>query len=78
MAATQELFSSYVLLGEASVAVLAIQFVVLVGFDNFILEGDAILVILTINSPFISSSWFFVILSQILVLFYPHFKARML
>jgi hypothetical protein len=56
MAATQELFSSDVLLGEASTALLATWLAVLAGFDSFPLEGDALLVILAIKESY---SFFF-------------------
>jgi len=52
VAATQELFSSDVLLGEASTALLATWLAVLAGFDSFPLEGDALLVILAIKESY--------------------------
>jgi hypothetical protein len=50
-ARTQKLFSSDVLLGEASAALLASRLAASSGFSNFTLEGDALLVILAVNKP---------------------------
>jgi hypothetical protein len=49
MAATQYLFFSDVLLGEASAVLFATRLAVVASFDSFSLEGDALLVILAIN-----------------------------
>ena len=58
-AATQKLFSSDVLSGEASAALLASRLATTSGFSNFILEGDAILVILVVNKPHLFVTWQF-------------------
>jgi hypothetical protein len=50
-ARTQKLFSFDVLSGEASAALLASHLAASLGFSNFTLEGDALLVILAVNKP---------------------------
>jgi hypothetical protein len=50
-AVTQKLFSSDVLSGEASAALLVSRLAAISGFSNFTLEGDALLVILAVNKP---------------------------
>ena len=50
-AATQKLFSFDVFSGEASAALLASRLAATLGFSNFILEGNALLVILVIHKP---------------------------
>jgi hypothetical protein len=59
LAATQHLYSSDVLLGEAIAALLATQFVATLGCVDFTLEGDSLLVTLAIHSPRTFSSWCF-------------------
>jgi len=56
---TQKLTSSDALLGEASTALLTSQLAASSGCGNLFLEGDALLVILAINNPPLSSSWSF-------------------
>jgi hypothetical protein len=51
MAATQKLLLTDPLIGEASAALLASQLALSSGFDTLFLEGDALLVILAINTP---------------------------
>jgi hypothetical protein len=45
MTATQRLHSTYIIGGEASVALLTSQLALSTGFDHFLLKGDALLVI---------------------------------
>jgi hypothetical protein len=59
LVATQHLYSSDVLLGEASAALLAIQCAATLGYVDIILEGDSLLVILALNSPTSFASWCF-------------------
>jgi hypothetical protein len=69
MVATQQLFSSGVLLGEAAATLLATRLAVFVGYDNFTLEGDSLLLTLAINSLSTFSSWCFCnIVSDIIAL----------
>ena len=58
-AATQKLFSSDALYGEASATLLASRLATLSGFNNFMLEGDALLVILAVNQPHLFATWLF-------------------
>jgi len=51
MAATQWLHSTDILVDEASAALLASRLALSSGHAHFIIEGDALLVILAINSP---------------------------
>lgn len=51
MAATHKLHSSYALIGEAFAALLTTRMAASSGCSNFILEGDALLVVLTIRTP---------------------------
>jgi hypothetical protein len=57
LAATKKLFSTDALSGEASAALLATQLALSSGGNHFHLEGDALLVILAVNSPVLFSSW---------------------
>jgi hypothetical protein len=59
MAATREFLSADVLQGEASTALLASRLAVLLGFDNLSREGDALLVVIAINSLSFFSFWSF-------------------
>jgi hypothetical protein len=59
MAATQRLHSTDILVGEVSAALLTSQLALSLGYDHFIIEGDALLVILAINSPELFSLWNF-------------------
>jgi hypothetical protein len=59
LAATQHLYSSDVLLGEASTALLAIQLAATLGYVDIILERDSMLVILALNSSTFFGSWCF-------------------
>jgi hypothetical protein len=59
MAATQQLHSTDILAGEASAALLASRLALSSRYDHFIIEGDALLVILAINSPEYFSLWNF-------------------
>jgi hypothetical protein len=59
LAATQHLYSSEVLLGEATAALLATRLAATLGHVDFTLEGDSLLVTLAINSPPTFSSWCF-------------------
>jgi len=59
MAATQELLSPDVLIGEALAALLVSCLAVLSGFDHFDLEGDTLLVIPAIINPSIFSYWIY-------------------
>jgi hypothetical protein len=69
LAATEHLYSSDVLLGEATAALLATWLVATLGLVDFTLEGDSLLVTLAINSPSSFSSWCFCnIVSDISVL----------
>jgi hypothetical protein len=58
-AATQRLFSTDVLQGEAAAALLAVRLAVSSGCDHLLLEGDALLVVLAIKNPSLFSSWNF-------------------
>ena len=58
-ACTQKLLSTDVLSGEASAALLASRLTASLGFSFFTLEGDALLVILTVNKPHLFASWQF-------------------
>ena len=58
-AATQKLFSSDALSREVSAALLASRLATLSDFNNLILEGDALLVILTVNQPQLFATWQF-------------------
>jgi hypothetical protein len=51
MVATQRLHSTDILVDEASAALLASRLALSSGHAHFIIEGDALLVILAINSP---------------------------
>lgn len=51
MAATQKLHSMNILVGELSAALLATQLTLSFSIDHFVLEGNAMLVILAVNSP---------------------------
>jgi hypothetical protein len=51
MAATPRLHSMDILVGKASAALLITQLALSFGIDYFVLEGDALLVILAVNSP---------------------------
>jgi hypothetical protein len=59
LAATQHLYSSDVILGEATAALLATRLAVILGRVDFTLERDSLLVTLAINSPPTLSSWWF-------------------
>jgi hypothetical protein len=59
LAATQHLYSSDVLLGEATAALLAIRLAATLGRVDFTLEGDSLLVTLAINNPPTFSFWCF-------------------
>jgi hypothetical protein len=59
MVATQKLLLTDPLIGEASAALLASQLALSSGSDTLFLEGDALLVILAINTPSLSPSWNF-------------------
>jgi hypothetical protein len=59
LAATLKLVGSDVLQGEATAALLASRLAVSTGVGSFDLEGDALLVLLAINSPAIFASWNF-------------------
>jgi hypothetical protein len=59
MATTQKLLLTDPLIGEASVALLASQLTLSSGFDTLFLEGDALLVILAINTPSLFPTWNF-------------------
>ena len=59
LAATLKLVGSDILQGEATAALLASKLAVSTGFGSFELEGDALLVLLAINSPAIFASWNF-------------------
>jgi hypothetical protein len=48
-----------VLSGEAYAALLASHLAATSGFSNFMLEGDAILVILNVNRPHLFATWQF-------------------
>jgi hypothetical protein len=58
-AATQQLHSTDILVGEAFAPLLAFRLALASGFDHFIIEGDAFLVILAINSPEFFPLWIF-------------------
>jgi hypothetical protein len=49
LAVTQKLYSADAFLGEASTALIAYRLVGSSCFKNFLLEGDALLVILAVN-----------------------------
>jgi hypothetical protein len=53
------LHSTDILAGEASAALLASRLALSSGYDHFIIECDALLVILAINSPEYFSLWNF-------------------
>jgi hypothetical protein len=59
MAATQRLHFTDILVGEASAALLTYRLALSLGYDHFIIEGDALLVILAINSPELFYLWNF-------------------
>jgi hypothetical protein len=46
-------------MGEAVVALLSTQLAISAGVRQFLLEGDALLVILAVNQPLLFSSWQF-------------------
>ena len=56
---TQKLVSNDVLQGEAHVALLVVHLAASMGLGPISVEGDALLVILAINSPAFFSSWSF-------------------
>ena len=58
-AASQKLSNLDVLQGEATAALLATRLAIFSGCDRFHLEGDALLVTLAINNPFLFESWNF-------------------
>lgn len=76
LAAMHKLPSTDVLQGEAFAALLATLLAVSCGCNNFFLEGDALLVLLAVNNPFIFSSWSFS--SIVCDISYPIFKAGLL
>jgi hypothetical protein len=51
LAVTQKLSNIDVLIGEASAALLITRLAASVGIENFLLEGDDLLVILAVNQP---------------------------
>jgi hypothetical protein len=57
LTATKKLSVMDTLQGEAHAALLASRLAIMSGFGNFSLEGDALLVILAINSPSLFSIW---------------------
>jgi hypothetical protein len=59
LAMTQKLSVYDILIGEASTALLATRLTASMGIGDFMLEGDAFLVILTVNQPHLFSSWHF-------------------
>jgi hypothetical protein len=59
LAATQKLSITDALIGEASADLLTTRLATFIGLGNFLLEGDALLVILAVNQPHIFSSWHF-------------------
>jgi hypothetical protein len=59
-AATQKLVSTDVLQGEAHAALLVVRLATSMGLGLILVEGDALLVILVINSHALFSSWSFV------------------
>jgi hypothetical protein len=59
-ATTQKLVSTDVLQGEAHAALLVVRLAASLGLGPISVEGDALLVILAINSPTLFSSWYFV------------------
>jgi len=59
LAATQKLSITDALAGEAFAALLTSRLATSVGLENFLLEGDALLVILAVNQPYLFSSWHF-------------------
>jgi hypothetical protein len=58
-AASQKLVSTDALQGEAAVALLAVRLAVFSSCEHLLLKGDALLVVLAINSPHLFSSWCF-------------------
>ena len=58
-ATSQKLFSSDALSGEAFAVLLTSRLTASSGFNNLILEGDALLVILAVNHPHLFASWQF-------------------
>jgi hypothetical protein len=59
LAATKRLLSTDVLVGEAAAALLSTRLAASAGVGHFLLEGDALLVILVVNQPLVFSSWQF-------------------
>jgi hypothetical protein len=59
IAATQKLHSMNILVGEPSAALLATQLALSFSIDHFVLEGNALLVILAVNSPELFTLWNF-------------------
>jgi hypothetical protein len=59
LAATKRLSSTDVLMGEAAATFLATWLAVSTGVRKFLLEGDALLVILAVDQPLLFSSWQF-------------------
>jgi hypothetical protein len=51
LAVTQKLSNTNALIGEAYAALLITRLVASIGIENFLLEGDAFLVILAVNQP---------------------------
>jgi hypothetical protein len=58
-AVTQKHYVSIVLIGEAVAALLATWLAAFTGTKDFMLEGDALLVILVVKQPHLFSSWHF-------------------
>jgi hypothetical protein len=61
MTAIQRLHSIDIFVGEASATLLATRLTLSSGIDHFVLEGDALLVILAVNSPELFTLWNFLI-----------------
>jgi hypothetical protein len=56
---TQKLYVSDVLIGGVFTAILVTQLAASTGIGDFMLEGDALLVIVAVNQPHLFSSWHF-------------------